>query len=537
MARDLDPHDALLVLSWCCHVYMPVALLLFVRRRQLSSIKYREPVPMGLAAAFLSLYTLCVPPVLCFSGEAPYTIILFFEWHVLVTGVVTYFLTQSILVVKFHITEILMDPILATVARVRRTTYLRWLLYPRFQLVVWSAASTLFNVPLVLLMDGLDDNSTVTAFDSNAGNSNLGRLRFYAGIETGALILASYLLARTTSRIVDNFGLKEAYERAARIMGAGVCIYAGISVLIAYDVAPGLDLYHLPTVVGLHTAHALFVVTIVLPLRASYRSKETHKDLKARMRQTKRDVDQLESMVLYRYLSTDEGFADFLAFSKKELCADALLAWKEVQRYKEGACTIEHIFTSCLDPGAPLQVDISPTVRHMYEIQRPMVCSTQETKHRLSISFKRFHRVHPEGKTANLSSVAPVVDHRTSLITHAHISRPQSCASTTICDDYSRKSMMPARNKFEKLFHPLGAEILRVIYTQVLPRFEELEATEKWVAFRNREKAMLSLDSIEHMIDGTLDHSVDIAQRGSLPCIADLPRIQKMLSRPPDDLP
>ncbi|KDO27956.1 hypothetical protein SPRG_07232 [Saprolegnia parasitica CBS 223.65] len=511
-----------MLLTWALYAYMPVALHLFVSRRQLSSIKYREPLPVSLSALFFSVYTLCVPPLVCFGGLSSYTLALFFEWILLLTGLVTYLLTQCILVVKFHITEVLMDPVQATVLRVGRIKYLRWLLYPRFQLVVWATATTLVNTPLVVFANTVASvNTTVADFNQSDGLGSIGRLRLYAGIETGALILASYALARSMSRIVDNFGLKETYARAARVMAIGVVLYAAVTLLAAYGVVPGFDAYHVPTLVGLHTAHAVFAITIVLPLRASYLCKEAHKDLKARLRQTKRDVDQLESMVLYRYLNTDAGFGDFLAFSKKELCADALLAWREVQRYKEGGVAIEHIYATCLDAGC--------SVPSQYRTDRPA--------HKLSISFQRFHRVLPDAAlklaapTHHLSSVAPIVDHRTSLQSHGH--RLPSQGTTTIADDYSRMSV--SRNKHEKLFHPLGAEFLRVIYMDVLPRFEEHAATDAWVTFRNREKAMLSLDTLEHMIDGTIQHGADIAQRGSMPCIADLPRIQKMLARPADE--
>ncbi|EQC42754.1 hypothetical protein SDRG_00477 [Saprolegnia diclina VS20] len=536
----LDPADVPMLLTWATYAYMPVALHLFVSRRQLSSIKYREPLPMSLAALFLSLYSLCVPPLVCFGGHSPYTLILFFEWILLITGLVTYLLTQCILVVKFHITEVLMDPVQATVVRVGRIKYLRWLLYPRFQLVVWATATALLNAPLVLFANtAASVNTTVADFNQSDGLGSIGRLRLYAGIETGVLILASYALARSMSRIVDNFGLKEAYARAARVMTIGVILYMSVTLLAAHGVVPGFDACHVPTLIGLHTAHAVFAITVVRPLRASYAHKETHKDLKARLRQTKRDVDQLESMVLYRYLNTDGGFGDFLAFSKKELCADAILAWREVQRYKEGGVAIEHIYATCLDAGCQFQVNIAPTVRRMYEIQRPMVCSSLEAKqHKLSISLKRFHRVLPDAALklaapTNLSSVAPILDHRTSLQSHGHGHRLPSQGATTIADDYSRMSV--SRSKHEKLFHPLGAEFLRVIYMDVLPRFEEHAATDAWVTFRNREKAMLSLDTLEHMIDGTIEHGAEIAQRGSMPCIADLPRIQKMLARPTEE--
>ncbi|OQR99618.1 hypothetical protein THRCLA_06436 [Thraustotheca clavata] len=498
--------DTLLVLTWAMHVYMPIALYLFLSRR--------EPVPMGLAASFFTIYTFSVPPILCFGGTTTYTLILFFEWVVLLTGVVTYLLTQCILVVRFHITEILMHPVQATVPRVNQTKYLRWLLYPRFQLGLWIIFTILLNIPTILETHGMA--ITTQAFESDS-NDDLTSFRLNAGIETAVLIVASYFLARSMSRIVDNFGLKETYVRGAHVMAFGVALYGLVSALIAFEIAPGLEIYRIPTLIGLHTAHIIFVMTIVLPLRTSYIAKETHKDLKTRIRPNKRDVDQLESMVLYRYLSTDEGFADFLAFSKKELYADTILAWKEVQKYKEGLVSIEHIYNTCLDASSRLQVNLSSEVRKMYEIQRPMVCTPNgsERRNRLSISLKRL-RIDTV-KTMHLSSVAPI-DNRMHHAAH-------SPSSYTNIEEISRKSVVPPKNKFEKLFHPLGAEILRIIYTEVLPRFEQHASTAQWIAFRNREKAMLSLDVIEHMINGTIDHGADIAQRGSMPCIADLQRI------------
>ncbi|RQM16306.1 hypothetical protein B5M09_001145 [Aphanomyces astaci] len=116
----------------------------------------------AVTGVVLALYTLALPPIVCFDDDVTIDIYsrIFISKALVLVGGVSFILSQCIIVVKFAITEMLLDPRTATEARVHHVQSIRWLLYPRAQILVWLTASTVVVAPILHLLLFLPDTFT-----------------------------------------------------------------------------------------------------------------------------------------------------------------------------------------------------------------------------------------------------------------------------------------------------------------------------------------------------------------------------------------
>ncbi|KAF0693380.1 Aste57867_15658 [Aphanomyces stellatus] len=513
--------DVVVFVQWIFHLYLPIALVLFVQRSSLSSIKYRQPEVVAVTGAIFTLYTLSLPPIICFGDDVvSVSSRIFVEWALVMIGMVSYILSQLVIAVKFSITEVLLDPRQATEARVHRVQSLRWLLYPRAQILVWVGANGIVCAPVFHQILVLPVGFTMN--DYNASHSPIAKaLRIGGVLEIAAMTAISWALTRKISRVVDNFGLRETYLSSATYAAACLVLYMIVSVLTAFDVAEILGDVHLHSMIVMHCAQAVSFFIVTQPLYRSYQNAETHREMRIRRRNLQTDVDELEYKVLYRYLCTQDGYLAFLDFMRMELSTDLLLAWHEVEKYKRGEATTDDIFVKILDPQSEFHVDLPPEVLTSYERHRCAVVSSRLASMNKSWKQKVGALLQPPRPSVvaahmKTSSIAPVMPSTTSV----HFS-----SVTAPCDHGHRNAM---------LFHPLSAELLRQIYLKVLPRFEEFGEKSHWVAFRNSEKAMVSLDAVENMVRKTIvPHRPTVTMT---PNVEDIPQKTRKLTMPAEEM-
>ncbi|KAG9407021.1 hypothetical protein AC1031_001651 [Aphanomyces cochlioides] len=487
----VQAEDAGIFVLWVMHLYFPIALALFVQRSNHSAIKYRQPEITAVTGGLLATFTLVRPLITCFGDDSiPISMYIFVDNMLLMIAGVSFILGQAIVVVKFAVTELLIDPRQATEDRVRHVQSLRWLLYPRVQIAIWTTATCIVCTPMIHVIRRLPDDLTVVDLISSS-NPYAQTLSIITATEIVLATAISWALTRRISRVVDNFGLRATYLRIAKYVFACLICCGVITLLPFAGVTSILDEIHASTMIILHGAHVLCVLLIVMPLRQSYLQEETHRNMHLKRHAP---AGELDYKVLYRFLSTDEGYSVFLAFCRRELETDLLLAWQFVEMYKRGQVPMSEVYTKVLDPQSTFQVpELSSVVRKMYD--RP----------ELSPSDKRRSWVE--------TILQPV---RRSIVGKGQTAVVPTAPSITM----SNFKMSASRT----FFNPLSAELLRLLYRNVLPRFEELSpARNTWIAFRNGEKAMASLDAVDNMVRKTM--VVAVKEGVSMtPNLEDIPR-------------
>ncbi|RHY24994.1 hypothetical protein DYB25_004462 [Aphanomyces astaci] len=450
----------------------------------LSKQPHSDQVPTagngGCDWVVLALYTLALPPIVCFDDDVTIDIYsrIFISKALVLVGGVSFILSQCIIVVKFAITEMLLDPRTATEARVHHVQSIRWLLYPRAQILVWLTASTVVVAPILHLLLFLPD--TFTSNDLiNGVHPVTQTLNIISSLEVAAMTIISWGLTRKISLVVDNFGLRATYLSISKYSAICLTGYGLTSLLPLLGVAEFLDEFYATTMIVMHGSQALCFMLITMPLRQSYLT------------------------VFYRYLSTSEGYAAVLTFCRMELAPELLLAWHEVEKFKRGEVTVDYIYAKVLDLHSELfQVDLADEVRN------------------IAVSFRSW-----KNKVDVLLQPGDIAAARAGVVEAAKLA--------SFVPAPARPS--ESRPLYDAtFFHPLSAELLRLLYLHVLPRFEEFPQSSDWIVFRNGEKAMVSLDAVDNMVRKTVVVSRPLASM--TPNIEDIPHGRRMLAMPQEEL-
>ncbi|KAH9108077.1 hypothetical protein LEN26_005666 [Aphanomyces euteiches] len=487
----VQTEDAGIFILWVMHLYFPIALALFVQRSNHSAIKYRQPEITAVTGGLLATFTLARPLITCFGEDSiPISMYIFVDNMLLMIAGVSFILGQAIVVVKFAVTELLIDPRQATEDRVRQVQSLRWLLYPRVQIAIWTTATCIVCTPMIHVIRCLPDDLTIVDLMSSS-NPYGQTLSIITATEIVLATAISWALTRRISRVVDNFGLRATYLRIAKYVFACLICCGVITILPFAGATSILDEIHASTMIILHGAHVLCVLLIVMPLRQSYLQEETHRNMHLKRHAP---AGELDYKVLYRFLSTDEGYSVFLAFCRRELETDLLLAWQFVEMYKRGQVPMSEVYAKVLDPQSTFHVpELSSVVRKMYD--RPEISPSDRRRSWVETILQPVRRsIVGKGQTVVVPTAPSIT-----------MSNFKMSASRTF-------------------FNPLSAELLRLLYRNVLPRFEELSpARSTWIAFRNGEKAMASLDAVDNMVRKTM--VVAVKEGISMtPNLEDIPR-------------
>ncbi|RHY14361.1 hypothetical protein DYB30_008489 [Aphanomyces astaci] len=292
--------DLLLVVCWASAAYMPVALGLYIKHRNHPSIKYRQPHLMALECVLL-----------------------------------VYMLAQGSVVAMFAITELLALPQQRSPTALKRMQAYRWLLFRPVQaLVVVMGGVLAIGIGLLILPKPL---WTLT-YDTCSVEPAVETLFITTAVECAVLGVSSLYLSRHVSKVVDNFGLRQTYWRAAVAML--VVAMTGGAVMAATNMQ-GRDAVAFRAVLHSVAAHVVVVCHIVLPVRRRL------------------------------------GFDAVLAFAQKEAHTQELLAWAMVEKYKRNLVTAQTVYNQCLEPQSLLwckaATDIGPAVARILRAPAPLL--------------------------------------------------------------------------------------------------------------------------------------------------------------------
>ncbi|RHY91126.1 hypothetical protein DYB35_001902 [Aphanomyces astaci] len=319
--------DLLLVVCWASAAYMPVALGLYIKHRNHPSIKYRQPHLMALECVLL-----------------------------------VYMLAQGSVVAMFAITELLALPQQRSPTALKRMQAYRWLLFRPVQaLVVVMGGVLAIGIGLLILPKPL---WTLT-YDTCSVEPAVETLFITTAVECAVLGVSSLYLSRHVSKVVDNFGLRQTYWRAAVAML--VVAMTGGAVMAATNMQ-GRDAVAFRAVLHSVAAHVVVVCHIVLPVR--------HRLDSSRRLPPAKDIHALlDDLTLF--LATPLGFDAVLAFAQKEAHTQELLAWAMVEKYKRNLVTAQTVYNQCLEPQSLLwckaATDIVPAVARILRAPAPLL--------------------------------------------------------------------------------------------------------------------------------------------------------------------
>ncbi|ETV67387.1 hypothetical protein H257_16468 [Aphanomyces astaci] len=495
--------DLLLVVCWASAAYMPVALGLYIKHRNHPSIKYRQPHLMALECVLCMLQCWGTPVMglyggawACVVGIAP-SLLLF-----RVTGLV-YMLAQGSVVAMFAITELLALPQQRSPTALKRMQAYRWLLFRPVQaLVVVMGGVLAIGIGLLILPKPL---WTLT-YDTCSVEPAVETLFITTAVECAVLGVSSLYLSRHVSKVVDNFGLRQTYWRAAVAML--VVAMTGGAVMAATNMQ-GRDAVAFRAVLHSVAAHVVVVCHIVLPVRrrlannnwvtrtVAIQPLSSLHSMAAPLQSIKHSMHLLPSLKattaiktdhqpsltknasytklsrvspaklshspsydssrrlppakdihallddLTLFLATPLGFDAVLAFAQKEAHTQELLAWAMVEKYKRNLVTAQTVYNQCLEPQSLLWCKAATDIG-------PAVARI-------------------------LRAPAPLL--------HVYPPTPASSSSMRhVMDDFS-------------------AKLVKTIYFKVLPGFQQHSPA--WQEFQTTLKTMDLLESVDKMTQQT----------------------------------
>ncbi|ETV97309.1 hypothetical protein, variant 1 [Aphanomyces invadans] len=508
MSYDIDSAMAscALIVCWASGAYMPVALAFYVKHRNHPSIKYRQPMLMAVVGLLCTIQCwgmACIGlfgrPWSCVAAVVP-SLVLF-----RVTGLV-YFLAQGSVVAMFSITELLALPQHRSPTALKRMQAYRWLLFRPVQAgFVMVGGILALGVGIGILPSTLWH----ATFGDCVGDRPVQALYISTAAEIAAMSAVSLYLSRHISMVVDNFGLRQTYERAAlamfvvAVVGAATMASAAMGTKTAEVFRTAIHAIAAHVVVGFH---------IVLPVRrrhgnskwvtrtlairpmsstASHWQKATllsvgndgaapppttlpppqqtlpkgttytklsrvcpatlsHSPSYETLRRLPPAKDIHALLVdLQLFLGTPDGFDAVLAYAHKESHTQELLAWAMVEKFKRRLVTAQTVYDHCLAPQSLLwckaAAEVAPAVARILHTPPPL----------------HLHRVRDTS--------------------------PHSPSMRRALDEFSTK-------------------LVKVIYFKVLPGFQQHSAA--WHEFLTTLKTMDLLESVDKMTQQTTSNTL-----------------------------
>ncbi|KAG9408003.1 hypothetical protein AC1031_021242 [Aphanomyces cochlioides] len=163
------------------------------------------------------------------------------------------------------------------------------------------------------------------------------------------------------SRVVDNFGLRDDFQRSGRIFLLLYAIYFPMIVLFTDSMAK----YRLNVIVDAALGHIFIGIHILLPLR-NIDCLKRHAADQGRARRSV--VGDSKVALFHMYLATPAGFRDFSWFAQSEFIYESVIAWKHIMDYRqdvEGHLSVFEIYQKHIAPSAPLSLDnVVPSALH-----------------------------------------------------------------------------------------------------------------------------------------------------------------------------
>ncbi|KAF0719107.1 Aste57867_1284 [Aphanomyces stellatus] len=340
---------------------MPVVLYLYVMHLRHPSIKYRQPHLMVFTGFCCTFYCLGMPLTHVWSESIPAIV------HVLVVFVcpslatLSFLLGVSAVIVLHKITQLLVLHPSFSPDTIHQLMRYRWLLYPHVQRPTVVVASLVVTLPyffITLSCPGILVAPTTAILRSPIYLS----LSVVSLAEVSIVCVAATAISKHLEPVMDNFHLRQTYQKSIRIAGLLVglsSLHLILDRLAGVSIAPN---YFVRQILKSLAAHYIVYFHIYLPVRQLAKTDHAHR----RRIVARSSVGNSLAHQLERYLDTHEGFDTFLAFCKLDFRTEELLAWQCIQAFKQDEidnAAADRVLALCLAPHAPLA---SPSLTPLY---------------------------------------------------------------------------------------------------------------------------------------------------------------------------
>ncbi|OQR88781.1 hypothetical protein THRCLA_10106, partial [Thraustotheca clavata] len=353
------PHgylSTLIVIDLFICSLMCLPLLLYHCNRHTPSIRYRKPNLMSIAALWSSIYSISRCVIELNQSKINCTAMTLVYGVSLQTTLMAYFLAELSVVLTFKLTEMMIRYNEKHITQQGALIKLQYLLRNRHLTIAWIVIQLVWNTPLfVIIYTGPD----YTMYDGNNCPLEL-RNRFVplSIIQYSIIGIATMRLSYSMSKVVDNFGLRIAFQRCGRAMCLVLLCYLPFSIL--HDESFVLD-SHLEFFIAAFGGQLIHLFHIIGPVRQVFKEKifdqNTFKGTEG---------------ILEAFLSTESGFNAFTEFAKGEYEYEAVVAWKALADFKAGTddcLSATEIYQTHIYLQAPLSLRrfISANLLERYE--------------------------------------------------------------------------------------------------------------------------------------------------------------------------
>ncbi|KDO33797.1 hypothetical protein SPRG_01676 [Saprolegnia parasitica CBS 223.65] len=335
---------------------MVVPLLIYYCNRQSPSIRYRNPNFISIAAVWASIYSIARCAVSLNPDMISCTNLALLFGISLQTTLMSYLLAEIMVVLTFNLTERMTKYSAQRDSQRAAISRLQWLLRRKHVTYMWLGIQVLWNLPNCALVLSGPDYSRFNG--TNCPDELRLRVIPFNMAQYCCIAIGTLVLSRAMSRVVDNFGVRKAFQNSSRAMCVFVVCYLPVSLLYDTSFVQSTHLELFIVVVG---AHVIVVFHVLGPIRQAFRDRPSSSSA------FKGTLGILEA-----FLHTDEGYKAFTAFAKGEYEVEVLVAWRALADYRGEAredLSATDIFDTHLGPNAPLPVHrfVPPLLLHRYE--------------------------------------------------------------------------------------------------------------------------------------------------------------------------
>ncbi|ETW07713.1 hypothetical protein, variant [Aphanomyces invadans] len=325
-------------------LYIPIVIGLYLRHRRNPAIRYRNPIEMAVTAIWIFLYCCARCAGALFVDSIPCATRYLSFGVPLQMALLGYFLAELRVVVTFKLTELMVAH-----SNRKRVNETNMMLMRTFLHHGWTSAPRVFmhavaNLPLFVVLYAPDYNPCDLSVCPTRVVDNV---TFILYGEFGAMVVVTLILAVLVRTVVENFGLRLAFQRSGRVFLLAYTIYVPILV-VHYD-NDTLAKWHVDVLVNVALGHAFIGIHIVHPLWESYLAKSL--PVRAHVAGTVGILDA--------YLQTNDGFRDFSTFAKSEFMYECVVAWKHLADFRLMTPThlsAADIYAMHIAPRAPLSL-------------------------------------------------------------------------------------------------------------------------------------------------------------------------------------
>ncbi|KAF0719098.1 Aste57867_1275 [Aphanomyces stellatus] len=449
MVPAIWPEAAPLALVWCCYLYMPVVLCLYVRHRHHPLIKYRQPHLIATTGLLCTIYCLGGPLVLIWNATTPAIAYVLVCYVASILAIATTLLSAMVVVLHHKITELLVAPTQFPSNLIPTLTRTRWLLHPTNQMVCVVGLGCVLAVPqVVFLAATVDIVSTTSAHIFTSRLYNLFLLVLLVELLVAAVL--AFRLSKQLTPIVDTFHQRVAYRQSFGSSGLFVTLSAVLALperFLHLDNRLGAD-YYCRTILHTLAAQCVIVIHLVVPVYHVLKAQSV----------TRVAVNSIQMpshlAELHDYLRERDKYAAFLAFclvacSRDSSATEVLLAWRCIETFK-----------TCRGARPPHPIASGPNGAMLAAELVVVMCF---------------------GPSAPLASVALKAEFGSMYMDRWTAWKAKECATAPPVDFFDE-------------FH---RALLAHLTTNVLPRFQV--HSQSWLTYTQRNRSLRGLEMVQHM--------------------------------------